>query len=551
LLKRWSRESGEKSSTQAALLWLMVAIAVVAAYALPLLTFVRLGAQYLSYANESLAYRYFVSVRILSGEGESAWLPQGQLVTLLQHGIILWLTKISGMSSSDIEHTLQPFSLASCTLMTIMGSILLVYGMTNRRFMTRDKILVAFAALGPIFVLHDVGLYYSTLPDYYFMTMVLALAYVVLFIRLERMERPVLWQDSLWIGLFCGASLSNKITLASLAGVIAVQVAIGAYRNGLKQTLLCLLIFEAAAVVGFIAIFLGVYLGRVTDVVEVIRHWYDFGSNAGQEVGFERFLNGLFWRYNYDLVLFGFLSTFLFSTAMVTIDKCRRPSRALLLCAIAAMAAFVFYAVYRRSAGTTLYEAAVLLTAMVAMGLTMLPSTLSVKFYTVILGCSALIYALFTFQSNYDRHQANLERSRRITEMAWQIHAATKEIEGPWVLLIPDDSYVWGGVEELIVKGTSDFGWNEVAAAKWIRDRVAPGMAFRRWPDLFDENRVFLWITKSEDGDHFVKNSVSDPNHHANWQALEVRATDSRARCQSWTPQRRVTLCVLASNLAD
>jgi hypothetical protein len=135
LLKVWSENSAEQHSPGVALskLWLIVAITVVGAYALPLLSVLRSGAQYLSYANESLAYRYFISVRILGGEGESAWLPQGQLLTLLQHGIVLWLTKISGMSSSDIEHTLQPFSLASSTLMTIMGSALLFYGMNPVR----------------------------------------------------------------------------------------------------------------------------------------------------------------------------------------------------------------------------------------------------------------------------------------------------------------------------------------------------------------------------------------------------------------------------------
>ena len=533
-------------------LWLIIAITAAGAYALPLLSVVITGAQYLLIANESIAYRYFLSVRILGGEGAGAWLPQGQLVTLLQHGIVLCLTKMAGMSQADIEHTLQPFGLASCAVMTALGAALLVYGMMSRRFTTQDKILVALAALVPIFVTRANGFYYSELPDYYFMTMVLSLAYVVLFIHLERKKGVLRWQNALWLGIFCGVSLANKITLVCLAGIVAAQVAIRAYRVGCRHALLCISTFGAAAVIGFLAVFLGVYLGHVRDVIEVLQKWYVFGVNAGQEPGFEQFIRGLFIGYNYHLVLLGFAVTLLLSIAVIATDKNRQRSRLLLLGAIGAATAFVAYAVYRRPAGTTLYEAAVILTAQAAMALAMLPPTPVVKRYTVLLGSSAIVYSLFTF--NYDLNRDGIAQSRRTADMAWEIHAATREIHGPWVLLIPDNSYGWAGVEELIVKGTSSFPtWYDAAGAKWIRDLVAPGLIFRSWPDLDDGNKVFVWITKADDGVHFVENSLAEVDHRASWVALEARAAEPGSRCQIWTPTaaRRVKLCVLASPLAS
>jgi hypothetical protein len=205
--------------------------------------------QYVLFANESIAYRYFFSVRIPDGEGASAWLPQGQLLTLLQHGIVLWQTKIAGMSPGDIEHTLQPFGLATSAVVLALGAALLLYGINTQRFTTRDKILLSFAALVPIFVTRANGFYYSTLPDYYFLTMVLALAYLVVFIALERKKTSLQLRSALWLGVFCGASLANKITLISLAGIIAAQLAILAYRDGLKPALLCVFTFCFAMLV--------------------------------------------------------------------------------------------------------------------------------------------------------------------------------------------------------------------------------------------------------------------------------------------------------------
>lgn len=102
------------------------------------------------------------------------------------------------------------------------------------------------------------------------------------------------------------------------------------------------------------------------------------------------------------------------------------------------------------------------------------------------------------------------------------------------MLLIPDNSYRWQGVEELIIKGTSAFpSWTEADDAKWKRDRVAPGMIFRNWPDLDDRATTFLWLIKADDGVHFVENSVGEPAHSAAWAALEAGAAKPGSRCQS------------------
>src|SRR5712692_9290322 len=70
--------------------WGTFTVAVSLLFAVPLISALAYGAQYLIFANENIAYRYLYSARVLGGEGDSVWLPQGQLISLVQH-IILFL----------------------------------------------------------------------------------------------------------------------------------------------------------------------------------------------------------------------------------------------------------------------------------------------------------------------------------------------------------------------------------------------------------------------------------------------------------------------------
>lgn len=78
----------------------------------------------------------------------------------------------------------------------------------------------------------------------------------------------------------------------------------------------------------FFGVFLAVYLGHIGDVIDILDNWYHFGVDAGQEVGFEQSISGLFVVYNYHLLVLGFAVTFLFSLAIVATDKDQRRSHA-------------------------------------------------------------------------------------------------------------------------------------------------------------------------------------------------------------------------------
>ena len=94
------------------------AVAISILFALPLILILVTRAEYLVFANESLAYRYFACARIWEGDRRTVWLPQGQLLTVLQHGI-WWLLNLLGIH--DLRMRLQSFGLATTVLTTLLG----------------------------------------------------------------------------------------------------------------------------------------------------------------------------------------------------------------------------------------------------------------------------------------------------------------------------------------------------------------------------------------------------------------------------------------------
>src|SRR5882724_12119665 len=67
-------------------IWLILVSAILS---LPLIWCAIYGAEFINFANESLAYRFFYSVRLHAEADPTAWLPQGQLISSLQH-LMTW-----------------------------------------------------------------------------------------------------------------------------------------------------------------------------------------------------------------------------------------------------------------------------------------------------------------------------------------------------------------------------------------------------------------------------------------------------------------------------
>ena len=76
----------------------------------PLLLFLVNGADFTGIASESIAYRFFYSMRLFAGPDLAAWLPQGHLISTFQHVINYFLLPTLDGSLDSLRATLNAFS---------------------------------------------------------------------------------------------------------------------------------------------------------------------------------------------------------------------------------------------------------------------------------------------------------------------------------------------------------------------------------------------------------------------------------------------------------
>ena len=232
---------------------------------IPFILVIVTHAQYLVFANESLAYRYFACARIWEGDRRSVWLPQGQLLTVLQHGI-WWLLNVLGIH--ELRTRLQSFGLATTFLITLLALALFVSVARSRILWWTDKVLIVFATLGPLY-LFTPGYYYSASPDYYHLDVILGGMALALFLWQFRGAQLQPWK----VGLFCGLLVANKVTLLALAAMCVAPILLPPvpwrswFRNAGS--------LAGGALAGLLGVFLAFHGFDVFTMAALLPKWFD------------------------------------------------------------------------------------------------------------------------------------------------------------------------------------------------------------------------------------------------------------------------------------
>src|SRR3954447_18612308 len=101
-------------------MWSTLAILATLAFMTPLLFLLAANGDHMPFAHETLAFRYFTNIRILNGEGGEVWLPQGQLITVIQHAIVLMLKFGAGLSYFDLKPMLHWYSILTNATVVVL-----------------------------------------------------------------------------------------------------------------------------------------------------------------------------------------------------------------------------------------------------------------------------------------------------------------------------------------------------------------------------------------------------------------------------------------------
>ena len=453
-----------------------------ALFAFPLLLSLHYQANFFSLSNESLAYRFFASERILNGEGGNVWLPQGHLTSSLQHVILWGIDRFAGFGVDDLQSRIQLFSIATLGINVLLMSLIFGLAAWSHSLRWTDRLLLAFAALAPIYV-NKHGIYFYLRPDYLNLDIVLMATAVFLFQReWRRPQANRIWLRVAYIGVFCGLIAGTKISMA-IIGIVLFAPALLSEPFNAKSFSLRLILGGTCALLSFLLVLMAFYLFDFHSVLEMFTAWGKFALNPGGENNFWSFRFNYFLReyfYGY-IILFWIVVTVLFLVGISFLRKERTILKEIVLFIVNVLVvgACVYFLV-KRPAGTTFFEVSVILVALSAIVLSALPAYGWFRAVIPIALLAWVVHATVTFP--YEQTVSCLKESSKSARYLWGLHNEILRLAGgrQIIVIFPNNKYHHEGVQEFLLKGAADFPtWNISSKGQWIIDKYAPGMTFR------------------------------------------------------------------------
>jgi hypothetical protein len=343
-------------------------------------------------------------------------------------------------------------------------------GVSRDREPDRASVLL----IGPFIVLATgpAGFYYTLLPDYYALNVVIVQTSAYLTLALYRDPRPFRRQDIVLAGLLLGLSASNKLTLLGPAGLVVMMAAtksplsVGRF---LGRSL-------AAAVIAtfsFLFVFLICYRFRPDQVGIALKNWFAFFEAIGSEGGFWEGNFAFFLKeYHYEAVAYLWLAAMSLLAIEIVSRRLFISRTAALWAGSLAVAALLSLGLWKRGAGTTLFEMTTIAVGLVAIVLAASRPAAIAGTFIILAG---IFYSVTHFSAahNWDVVSRSAELARR----SWEIHDYISELagsDGQVVIATPDTSHLWKGFEDLIGLGLRDLRTGTLAGAVKDRSPFAP-----------------------------------------------------------------------------
>jgi hypothetical protein len=466
----------------------------VAAVLAPVVIAVVYGADFLDFANESTAYRFFFCVRVV--HGETVVVGAGYLLGAIQQ-VIYSCIRAPIADPAALREQIQAFAFWTNVALAALLAGLLLASFADRRLREEDSWLVALVPIISIWGTRVTGFDYALMADYHLLNIILVTGSVWLFIREWRRSSPSSLWDVALAGLWLGVIMANKVTLVVI-GLPAVMVVVSSHRERTAAVIWRTLLAAGAAVCGFAVVVAASYRFDATGLLSTFWRLLAFVLNPGGE---RQFWTGTFLSF---LLTHGYgvMALFFAVTSVVAIRmhiargwtiRARYGVISLIGCGIAAA-----WFVLQRPAGSTLFESSVFLLGLGAMLMATLPT--QSRRVAPVLCASWILFAAMTF----DWHDAiaMVRFSKTRGEAKWQHYETVRTIAGsrPITVVFPSNAFHHEGVFELLLKGAVDFPtWQISDRGRTLLSLFAPGVSFRH--DLggptpnetYPDNSVLVW----------------------------------------------------------
>jgi len=441
-------------------------------------------------ANESLAYRYFHSMRLLQDRDGDVFLPQGHTPGLLYHGINLGLSFVVRLPEQDLRRRVDTFAHSIALLLWLSVSAIILLCLHSRKLGLSDGLLVAIVPLAQVYGSMS-GLRAWVAPDYYQAEIVLGALALMLFLRHIRggvSDTPR--RSAVFLGALMGAMAATKVTLM-LTGALVLWPTLVAKESRVREALFRLALAAGGAVFAFGFIIMAYYLFDIASVRKWFGSAYDFTRAPGNiEPDFWAML--LSRKYSYIVPIAGAWLGSLVWCWIAGLREHRRTDCGLWIGWSLLLTSMHVAGLLQRPAGTTLFELGMFLTASCA---TMVawssgnprPGRRS------ILGALALGGYSVAFGIPNALTLPSTRELRQWSDSSWEVHSWLSASNRPVVVFLPDNRYCAGTVEEALMKGMSDCPTWDISRGDDMLKRVAPHLLFRHAPFRLEDDSVLLW----------------------------------------------------------
>ncbi len=426
------------------------------ALSLPLIIFALMHLSLVGMGEESVGYRYFYSLRILYGENETPFLPQGHFLTLMHMALQRFLTWF-GFSISDLAMRTEVFSYVSCEipLVVIFFSFNWAVRPIKEFFI---KLIFALALIATAFNLRSGGGFHLLIPDYYIWSLPIGIVGFGLCTR--QLLQPTYLRQR-WVSLACYAAIcfTMKITYMVMPLTLGIYVILN---SSIKESIdLAIKTIFTSFALAFVILIL-YYKGNSFAALHHFNlfDYYQYSESSG--LSYSLWLKNILFGHSLDSsTLAAVLPYILTISFMVRVQW--KLSLALLIPAILSC-----MVVIQRPYPPTLVEFSNFGVILFAIWLYSIYSNRKLKFFQfdnkIILGFKLLIAGLmilFTIVSVNTSIQMYLPQYKLSSDAQKKLHNYLGTIHGKTMYIIVNNQYRPTTIDSAIFKGGLDVDTNQ------------------------------------------------------------------------------------------
>ena len=470
------------------------------------LSYILLDGEYIHIANETVAYRFFYAERSLLGEPITVGV--GYLVGLIQQLVYLFVNHRITINAENLNIGINLFSNLTNLIILTMQCIVITITFFSKKIYYSQKIIILSLSLTMQYGFGFQEVYYSYMPDYLHLNMVIALwlvyVYIVNFNEVD--SRELNSKVNFYLFALMGIALTNKITLLPLMALSMLPILFNKSEN--NKTKLTTLLSQL-----FLAIFLFVlthfifYLGSFDNLLAASKIWFRFVLSPGGDPSWTpssdelKSLNVYFYSIIYFCAIFIFF----------IVNKIKYNKYSIFIIFNVLAVTFYVYAVYKRPASTTLFES----TQWTLCIASMLIATSFTNKFRYFYCCLILLVSFITYPtfsrtiSHFNTSKIYFKERKEFFDRGNFLSKNRKQI-----IILEDNSYHHEGIHELLIKGASDFPSWDITSGKKIIDKYLGNAEIRskmsnqiEYDSIIEDNdSVVIYFQKPDEIDLPFKN---------------------------------------------